>query len=262
MKQLLSRDSKIELLRIISIFMIVMNHSVSHGIFEFHSFVYQDVTWQLCCATFLSHFGDIGNGVFMLLTGFFFHHNSVKDIKYETISNLIVKMSFYSVSIYFILFLMCDFKFSFKDTVISLFPYLFGLNWYLCCYLIIVLFAPILVKIVDSLEMNKLSYLIIGIFVLKFFMPLFKISTYMPYSHDFYHFSFMFLDGACIHKAKIGHIIQVNKNCIYVLFAILFILLLVSSFGILYLSRIFASVRIFELRTYFRSFIVNAFPIC
>lgn len=62
----------------------------------------------------------------------------------------------------------------------ALLPFLYGANWYVCCYIIFCLFIPFLNKFLLSLKKKEFTYLLFLLFLFSILFPeLFKMQTYM-----------------------------------------------------------------------------------
>ena len=142
------RDSKYELVRIFLMFMIVINHSISHGIFESNDILGMTSNINIPLAYYFTHFGDIGNAFFMLLTGYFSAKKKDNFINWKSIVKIILQMEFYSLVIMTILMLFTSYQFNLKGILLSVFPIFFGLNWYFCCFVIVSLVMPIINRVV------------------------------------------------------------------------------------------------------------------
>ena len=89
------RNSALELLRIIAVFIIMGNHYSLHGGFEFsHATITLNRLWQ----EFIYVGGHRGNDLFVLISGYFLV--SSQKIKFGKLLNIIVPIAFYGVLIF------------------------------------------------------------------------------------------------------------------------------------------------------------------
>lgn len=76
------RNSSIELLRIIAIIIIIMHHFGVHGVFHVldksHNILIVDnLSWQIIFTQIVSWGGNVGNAIFVLITGYFLINKKV-----------------------------------------------------------------------------------------------------------------------------------------------------------------------------------------
>ena len=102
--------------------------------------------------------GYLGNSIFIILTGFF---SIKKKVSYRRLFFLVLAMTFYSVAIALIYNLQGH---PVGEVKKILFPFWYGYNWFISCYLVLMLFVPFLN--IALLNLNKPSYLA---FLLLFF---------------------------------------------------------------------------------------------
>lgn len=255
------RDSKFEIARLICMFFIVINHSISHGIFEINTFTIDDISLNYVISLFCTHFGDIGNSFFMLLTGYFSAKVITKKVNFKGIAKICIVMTFYSILIMIALFLSGRYSFSLFDVVKSVFPYLFGLNWYFGCYIVIMLFQPIFSKILYSIELDRLIKLAVLVFLSKFVIPLSGIKTYMSFEHDYFQFSVMFFIGGIIYRICNEKNFRPNKchQSWYLVIQLFFCMICLSI--LCTVAKVTNSQFVFENATILRKFFVNSIPI-
>lgn len=86
---------------------------------------------------FFHHFGAWGNIIFFVCS-FWFLCNSKKPIKVNKILQMM--MDVYLISVIYLLVIGQFEVLSIKDIIKSLLPNLFGNNWFITCYLMIVVF--------------------------------------------------------------------------------------------------------------------------
>lgn len=145
------RKSGIELLRILSMLMIVGHHYSVHGGFSFST---DSITLQKLWVQWLSLGGKIGVNLFMLISGYFLINSS--KIKLEKILKFLGQAFFYSVAITLFFYLTkIDGVIRLKTVIKSLFPLSSSAWWYATCYFVIYLFSPFINKLLKSLGKRK-----------------------------------------------------------------------------------------------------------
>ena len=146
---LIKRQSNLELLRILAMFLIVAHHFAVHGggnlinTFDFNHF------WTQA----LSIGGKVGVNLFVLITGYF----CIKSVpKFSSIFILWVSTFFYSSLIY-ALFLGTGRSFSLSECIWVIFPFTFNQYWFITCYVALVALIPYINLGVKNL--SRLQYL-------------------------------------------------------------------------------------------------------
>ena len=199
------RDSGIELLRLVCIFLIIAHHYYRWG-------GYPDFTWESICfkeysLQCLALFGSIACSVFILISGYFTVQKKAPNIVeyYRRAVPLAVEMTFYII-LALVLALTFDWiKIGRALTIQSLFPIFWG-NWFIVYYLLLFAVTPFLNEYLLSLNRNTFLKLIIGLMVLWCVIPTFLVFMYRvgwvkfigwDYSNvDF--FAIMYMVGAFI----------------------------------------------------------------
>ncbi len=152
-----SRNSSVELLRILSMLLIICSHFCVHGGFQTNEmpFSFNKILLQA------GVLGNLGVDIFVMISGYFL---SQTDFKASRIVKLMLQVSFYSISIFFILAGLKIIPFSIKASVAAIFPVLFNQYWFATTYVILCCFSPFLNLFLNNL--SKRTYLIfLGVFV-------------------------------------------------------------------------------------------------
>ena len=144
-----ARDSSFELLRIISMFFIVICHFATHGGFKFdtHSLSVPRFWWY-----FIEMGGNFGVNVFVLISGYFLvkSRNTLFNIK-RTLK-FWGQIFFYSVLIYVIFVIAGVSRFSIRSLITAAFPIIFNQWWFASTYFVLYLIHPFL-----NILLNHLS---------------------------------------------------------------------------------------------------------
>lgn len=160
---LYTRESGIELLKIIAIFFIVISHVLQTLRAENTLMMSQDYVINLAYATtniqyfiltLMSYFGVLGNNIFFICSAWFLlKSNSFKKKKWLF---MLIEVWVISVLILLITLLATNTDISVKNIIKSILPTLFSNNWYSTCYLLFYPIHPILNKIIYSMEQKTL----------------------------------------------------------------------------------------------------------
>ena len=155
------KDMNFEVLRSISMYMIIILHFFSMGIglgeisIETNYFIFS-IIYSSCI---------FGVNTFILITGYY--SGNEKYIKVRKIFNLLCTVSFWGILIYLVSLLITKDAFDIRILIKSIFPYFFGLKWFVKSYLILLCFIPFLNILLVNL--TKRNFLILISILLIFF---------------------------------------------------------------------------------------------
>lgn len=162
------RDSRIELLRIISMVLIVVSH------FSLESVSYWTHTNTPIEAVKLMYFdvlGQPGAIVFFIITGFFYCTSSNFDNQKKKAVHQIWK-TWIKTFCYSIFILVIAWKYiappTLKQVVTAVLPFSFNEYWFITCYIIVIATAPWLNKLIDSMSSKEFQGLLLLLFILMF----------------------------------------------------------------------------------------------
>lgn len=149
------RKTNIELLRLLSMFLIVLSHYCVHTIWP------SDLSRPLRCLVNMGSLGEVGVCIFLLITGYFSYKTS---IKFRNLLRTILQISFYSL-LGFILAVMLKLDADYE--YFSLTPVISGTYWFATVYVALYLTIPLLNQIVAALpRKGHRNILFVGYFVL------------------------------------------------------------------------------------------------
>ena len=127
-------------------FLIIASHFSAHGGFDFAiDTISVNRLWIQCWRT-----GNIGNNIFILLSGYFLVNSS--NIKIGKILKLWGQMFFYSVIIYVIFLGAGLISFNIKGLIRTLCPVTFRKWWFASCYFVLYLISPCINIFLKNLE--------------------------------------------------------------------------------------------------------------
>lgn len=170
------RESNYELLRIMSMFLIVLFHALSYS-----GFLYKATGPYRFLVYFIKELTLLHVNSFILVTGYFQCKGKMKLSKAVAINNA---TWFYKVLILLIfLYLGCFKTFPTNmEIVTTLLPIDFGTYWFIGCYIVLYLISPILNKVIDNSSKKELQTTIL---ILMFILSgLCLITTDLFYSNN------------------------------------------------------------------------------
>lgn len=153
------RNSSVELLRILSIFGIIMMHC-------FGEYYLTCTGCDLVFGIIINSLFNTGVSCFMLISGFFgLKFNINKLIK------ILFLVLFYSYIDLFIRFQFESSALTFAVVLKSLFPLFTGKYWYISCYIIIYILSDYINGFINQLSMKKFSFLLIVLLTFYYVAP-------------------------------------------------------------------------------------------
>ena len=159
----MKRNSNIELLRIIAMFMIVISHYTVHSGIQYS-------TLPLGFNRFfmeLSTLGNIGVVIFILITGYY-SFNKTNSLNIKKIVLLILQTLFYSISIFLIFLLTTDRSIGIKDLIYSFLPITSKAYWFMTAYIVLYLFIPFINVVINNTTQKQLKTMIIYLCVVHY----------------------------------------------------------------------------------------------
>lgn len=192
------RDSNFELMRILSMFFIVIYHFfiatggdlLSHTTGNLHLLV------ELICMIVMVHVNS-----FVLITGYFQYN---KEFKLKKFIDLYIMFYTYKVVIgtIFLLFTTIPIE---KIEILRIYnPIEFDNYWFLKVYLLLYLLTPYINQLINSLDKEKHKKLIITLFILFSVIPLLTNNrTIGNTGFNITHFIYLYIVGAYLNKYKV-----------------------------------------------------------
>ncbi len=217
----LKRNSSLELLRIICIFLIILHHYSIHG--EWGDFTYNNLSANVVFVQLLQIGGKMACNIFLIITGYFMVKSKVN---YKKIILLILEMIFYSILITLVFCGIGVIKIDFKILLKSIFPFFWG-NWFIIYYIILYLLIPFLNSLIERLDKKTFKKMIILLFVIYSIIPTFTNRAW--YFSPIDNFLVMYFIGAYIRvyniefKKKYNNYIGIILNLGMLILSVIFI---------------------------------------
>ncbi len=186
------RSSQFELLRIVSMFIIVLYHSVYYGGFSFDtSFSANELVTQM-----MSIFGKLGVNLFVLISGYFLCTKT--DYRWKSIVKFVLQVTVFLILINTFFFIKNPETFSIKAVIKTCFPFIFSEWWFASTYFVFSLFTPLLSKLTQVIDKTQHLAIIGVLFVLWSVIPT-VLKQYVQ-SNEVLFFVFLFLIASYIRK--------------------------------------------------------------
>lgn len=174
------RQSNIEVLRILSMLMIIGHHFALHGRFNYSQYNAQLVDVEKVLVIFQA-FGKVGVDIFVLIGAYFLVGRKYKSSR---IVNLLLVSTFYSTAIYIIFLIFhLEIRSDFVNENLWLpFP---GVSsyWFVWSYIVMLIFMPVLNIALENMTKRQLQCFLIGLSILWILIP--QLNTYFPGKLDF-----------------------------------------------------------------------------
>ena len=161
------RQSNIELLRIISMLMIVFHHGYFHG----NIIPKPDFSVSYLTAYFFGNGGSVGAVVFFLITGYFLVDGETKSFNYKALLKFWAQCVFYSLLFTVLLDLDLFRSFSLELLAKGLLPILTIKWWFASTYFFVYLLHPFINILLNNLDKSAYRKLIIFLIVAWFIVP-------------------------------------------------------------------------------------------
>ena len=224
----MKRDSRFELLRILSMFLIILFH-----------FEYFGESWRIAKANSLLNqiilssylpFGKIGVYLFIMITGYFVGIKRYR-IKKSLSKTFIIwsETLFYSVTLFLVIVLLGLMKFSLKNFIAACLPFITNQYWFVSAYIMLLVLIPFINLSIERLTKKQFMYLIIIISFFGSFLTSINNSTFSS-EISFGYIIPPYLIGTFIRKYGIQ--VRYIKLKIVILYLLIVVLsALISFFG-------------------------------
>ncbi len=181
------RNFGLDILRNLSVFLIVLYHFLHHGVFLENAIGANWYIENILHCIFL-----VAVNVFVLISGYFLSF-SEKPFKLKKFLNLLFQASFYSTIIYLFFCCVGYEQFTLFGLYQNVFTFLTNRYWFLTTYLIMYLASPFLNMIVKNISKKQFAFLLCGILFLCLLTGNFGMSGTLYLSNGFSVFWFVLL---------------------------------------------------------------------
>lgn len=173
------RNSSIELLRIISMVMILSCHFATHGGFSFDA---QTLSVPRFWWYFIEMGGNFGVDVFVLISGYFLITSKGGIFNFKRILKFWGQVIFYSIVIYLVFGILGVSEFSAKSLLKTFFPITFSSWWFASTYFVLYLIHPFLNMFLKKIDKSTYQKLLVMEVILWVIIPTFTFSSYQSNS--------------------------------------------------------------------------------
>lgn len=231
------RISNIELLRIISMLMIICYHFSRHGKF---SFAVGNLTLNRVWLDFFYLLGKLGVNIFVLISGYFLIEREKLSLK--KVLKLWLQISFYNIAI-FIIFYIFNRQYTVgKPLKMFIFPITFNTMWFASTYFVMFLLSPYINKFLNTLKKGEYKKFLIITNVLFCLIP--TLSTVNAQVNNLIWFINIYAIAGYIRKYK-DDFLNNNKKIIISIISI-FTFCILFSISTIVLSNHFKSIIKYE----------------
>lgn len=197
-----ARQSNIELLRILCMFLIVLGHATTHG----YDIAELPNSANGLISIAMTQGARIAVDVFVIINGYF---TMAESIKWKKVWNLYAQIWFYSVIIFWVVtYLTMDF--SWRQMLNAILPIYSSQYWFATCYILLMLVSPFLNIMINGLEKRQHEILLIIIIISMSVLPTFLPHINPSYFNNFIWFIALYLIGAYLRKYEPKFVIHIK----------------------------------------------------
>ena len=216
------RASNFELLRIISMFLIVAGHVTWQTKFSYNELnLLHRISIQ---ALWMG--GELGVWGFTLISAYFLSQSRFKLKSLKKIWGITL---FYSISIYLLLVVFHIIPINLKDVIKSFFPVLTGNYWYVSAYIGMYLLFPYMNLVIKHLDKKTYQKFILLMFLMFSLLPYLKNITVVTNNNSVFNLVYIYFIGGYLRKYS-SDFSRVKMKYYVMLFIGSLLLMLVSIF--------------------------------
>ena len=206
-----SRLLGLDILKILSMFFIIVHHLSKHGNFFFNSTGVSKVVLIVANALFLPSVN-----IFVFVSAYLIVKKGKASFK--NYIKLYGQIVFYSVLTYIIACLLDYQSFSIKLFIKNFLPIAYPVFWFSKAYLVMYILSPLLLKIVKHLEKKEYTITTVIIFVILIYGNRFKTYEFLPLAKGFNAIWFAIIFLLAGYQARFG--IKLKKKYFLIIYII------------------------------------------
>lgn len=216
------REKNIELLRVITMLLIITTHFCGHGIDMASQKIFN---FQISFLWFMKGISYIGVDLYVLIGGYFL---VLQPFKINRIIKLQLEVEFYSIVLFIVSILFGIQKFKFLLLIKALFPIITGEYWFVTIYFGLLILSPIYNYLISHL--NKKQYEILILILVIFFTVIPNLVFFSKWlnfgsGYGIVWFTVLYFIGGYIQLHVDKVIIKEKENWIFIL-SVLFLIIL------------------------------------
>lgn len=159
-----SRNSAMELLRILAMFLIVLHHYCVHGGFDHDA---MGIGVNVFLVQFL-RLGDVGVDLFMVISGYFMIHSKPSVKKGAA---LLGQVWFYSMAFFLIFYAAGRVDWTQGEFLRNFFPTVYRQYWFFTAYIIVYILSPYLNRLLNGMDFRTYTRFLVTVLVLWSLIP-------------------------------------------------------------------------------------------
>lgn len=227
------RDVRFEMLRIVSMFFIILHHLILHVAID----DYDKISINLVISQLYLIGGKVGVNIFLLISGYFgvkgiFRPSKALKIEFQVL--------FYTVLSIVLGYIFFPELISIKSVIQAFMPTTFNAYWYITAYMALFFASPYINIVACSISKNKYIFLLAILFFAESFAP--TVLRQRHWASNLVWFVFVYLIGAYIRIYEVGKgtnakYLKIASVFSWILPWIISIVLLIISFRISILKK-------------------------
>lgn len=192
------RQSNFELLRIIAMFLIILQHTVVHGSLSIPANIILDTSniWTYVSLRYTGFFGKVGVYLFVLITGYFMYN---KSISVKKLVKLWLPIFFWATLMTIVIGVYYH-QLNWNELLKSAFPIFNNRYWFMTTYVFMYLLIPLLNLVINQMSRRQIYLMFwLGLIILAPGTRLYGswISSYLLY------FCYVYVVGGTIRKHQL-----------------------------------------------------------
>lgn len=194
MVEVRKRESNFELLRIVSMIMIIMWHLLLQGGFYDNAQGVIRLFFVIVEAIIVVHVNS-----FVLLTGYFQSNSS---FKLKKVLSIILLVWFYKISVLFLMLFLHKYNANSIDFFKCISPINYQDYWFISTYVLLYLLSPLLNIVIKNIDMKKFKIVLILLFLIFSILPTITMQEAYNNNHGYSlgNFILLYFIGAYIRK--------------------------------------------------------------
>ena len=219
------RDSNIELLRVVSILMIIASHCIQHGGAGNFELYKSDLSINYIINVLFGSWAQVGVAVFVIITSWYMEQ---KQINYTKIIKLVLQTWTTCILITAIVYGLGLKPISLKIIAMEFITPFYEQYWFISTYIMFYLLIPVLQIVIKKLGNEKLKSLCI---VLTFFIPIYNF-FFTNVGGNLANFCYLYLVTIYLKNNKGNIFERHNKKMFFGMLALMSVIIIVLRVGL------------------------------